>query len=75
MRDAIGLDRLKPLEEEKRQEKPVAGRITVIDGDDVGARGEADFRVGGKRLVANLAKDLLWHLVRGQLERNPIGQR
>jgi hypothetical protein len=73
--DSIGLDRLEPLEIEERLEKPVAGRIAVVDRHDIGPRRLAK---GGSVLVGfvgHLAQDLLRHLAGGQFLRQPVGQR
>jgi hypothetical protein len=73
--DAIGLDGLEPLEIEKRLEKPVAGRIAVVDGHDIGPRRLAKRGFVGVGFIRHLAQDLLGHLARGQFLRQPIGQR
>jgi hypothetical protein len=73
--DSIGLDRLEPLEVQERLEKPVAGRIAIVDRHDIGPRRVAK---GGFVLVGfvrHLAQDLFGHLARGQFLRQPVGQR
>lgn len=67
MRNAVSLKRLKSLEEQQRQDIAVAGRITVIDRHDIGARGGPDIGIAAIGPVADFPQDLLGHLVRGQL--------
>ena len=75
MRHAVGLHRLIALEVEDRLQEPVAGRITFVDRDEIGARRFHQPRVRGIGLLDHLAHHDHRHLVRGKLCSDPVGQR
>ena len=75
MADTIGLNGLITLEEEKRLQESVAGRIAFVHGHEVGPGRGTDFRVFVIGLIRDLAKDLLAHLAGREFQRKAIGER
>ncbi len=75
MPDAIRCDGLEALEIHQRLQEPVTGRVAVKDGDDIGTHLRTEDRIRGKRLIRDLAQQLLGHLGGCQLLRHAIGER
>ena len=50
----MGLDGVKALEVEQRFDEAIAGRIAIVDGDDIGTEGFADAGVVGQRFLESL---------------------
>ncbi len=75
MRDPVALQRLKPLEEQQRLDQPVAGRVALVHGHQIGPRRLPQGGIGSKGFLGDLTQKLLAHLRRGQFHRETIGQR
>ena len=75
MADAVGLDSLIALEEEKRLQESVAGRIAFVNGHEIGSGCGTDFRVVVIGLIRNLAQNLFAHLAGRKLQGEAIGKR
>lgn len=58
MRQAVGLQGMEALEIEHRLDQPVAGRVTIEHGGDVGAKALGDLAVIRDRLVESLGDQL-----------------
>ena len=74
MGHAVGLHGLKALEEQERLQEAVASRVAVVDGHDVGARGQSQSGIGAISLVADFTDQLFGHLARGQFQGGAIGE-
>src|SRR5262249_15608665 len=62
VRQAMGLDGVEALEVEYRLEEAVGRRVAVEGGDDIGAEGDADRRVGFERILIGLPDQLRRYL-------------
>ena len=75
VRDAVALRGLIALEVEDRLKQAMAGRVAVVDRDEIGAGRLENTGIIGEGLVRDLAQDGHRHLVRGELGRDPVGNR
>ena len=72
---AIALKGLKTLEKEQRLQVAVAGRIALVNGNNVCAGRHEDLGIILVGFVRQLAQDKIAHFLRGKLLRNPETQR
>ncbi len=75
VRHAVGLERQEALEVEERLEHPVAGRVAVVDRDDVRPRRRAHRPLRRIGVLRHLAQQQRRHFRRGELLRDPVAQR
>ena len=74
VRQSITLEGLEPFEEEQRLQIAVAGRVTLIDGNDISAGRYKDLGIILIGLIRQLTEDQIAHFLGGKLLGNPETQ-
>jgi hypothetical protein len=75
MRQAVRLDRMKPLKVQKRLDQPSACRIAIEHRHDIRPESRADRLVGGNRLSENIGNEESWNNLIAKPRRNPVNDR